>query len=114
MEKDEELVQVYGEPSILTVAKAGRIRWLRHVMTMPGSPVQHAAQGSKVVIGKYHFFWSRQDFSRRREERRVCTGKILRTHRLRISPAIMDFKAINDRLCTLSMRGKFFNISVVV
>ena len=31
----------------------------------------------------------------------------------RLEPAIMDFKAINDRLCTLRMRGKFFNISLI-
>ena len=31
----------------------------------------------------------------------------------RLKPAIMDFKAINDRLCTLCMGGKFFNISLI-
>ena len=31
----------------------------------------------------------------------------------RLKPAIMDFKAINDRLCPLRMRGKFFNISLI-
>ena len=32
-----ELAELYGETSILTVAKEGRIRWLRHVMRMPDS-----------------------------------------------------------------------------
>ena len=32
-----ELAELYGEPSILTVAKADRIRWLGHVMRMPDS-----------------------------------------------------------------------------
>ena len=31
----------------------------------------------------------------------------------RLEPAIMDFKAINDRLSTLRMQGKFFNISLI-
>uniref|UniRef100_A0A0E3W290 Uncharacterized protein n=1 Tax=Anopheles gambiae TaxID=7165 RepID=A0A0E3W290_ANOGA len=34
---NHELAELYGEPSILTVAKAGRIRWLGHVMRMPDS-----------------------------------------------------------------------------
>ena len=32
-----EHAKLYGEPSILTVAKAGRIRWLGHVERMPDS-----------------------------------------------------------------------------
>ena len=32
-----ELAELYGGPSILTVANAGRIRWLWHVMRMAGS-----------------------------------------------------------------------------
>ena len=31
----------------------------------------------------------------------------------RLNPAIMDCKAINDKLCTLRMRGKFYNISFI-
>ena len=27
---NHDLAELYGEPSILTVAKAGRIRWLKH------------------------------------------------------------------------------------
>ena len=34
---NHELAKLYGEPSIPTMAKAGRIRWLRHVMRMPDS-----------------------------------------------------------------------------
>ena len=30
-----------------------------------------------------------------------------------LKQTIMDFRAINDRLCTLRMRGKFFNISLI-
>ena len=30
-----ELAELYREPGILTMAKAGRIRWLGHVMRMP-------------------------------------------------------------------------------
>ena len=29
---NHELAELYGEPSILTVVKAGRIRWMGHVM----------------------------------------------------------------------------------
>ena len=38
-EKDEppQLAELYGKPRILTMAKAGRIRWLGHVMRMPDS-----------------------------------------------------------------------------
>ena len=31
----------------------------------------------------------------------------------RLKSVIIDFKAINDRLCTVRMRGKFFNISLI-
>ena len=34
---NHDLVELYGEPNILTVVKAGRIRWLEHVMRMPAS-----------------------------------------------------------------------------
>uniref|UniRef100_A0AAG5DNL5 Reverse transcriptase domain-containing protein n=1 Tax=Anopheles atroparvus TaxID=41427 RepID=A0AAG5DNL5_ANOAO len=34
---NHELAELFGEPDILTVAKAGRIRWLGHVMRMPDS-----------------------------------------------------------------------------
>ena len=30
-----------------------------------------------------------------------------------LTTAIIDFKAINDRLCTLRIRGKFYNISLI-
>ena len=34
---NHELTEMYGEQSIVAVVKAGRIRWLRHVMRMPDS-----------------------------------------------------------------------------
>ena len=44
---NHELAELCGEPRMLTVAKAGRIRWLEDVMRMPPrrSPVRHEVQG---------------------------------------------------------------------
>ena len=36
-EEDHELAELFGGADILTVIKAGRIRWLGHMMRMPDS-----------------------------------------------------------------------------
>ena len=43
--------ELHGEPSIQTVAKAGRIRWLGHVMRMPDScPIKKVFTGERSEL----------------------------------------------------------------
>ena len=48
---NHELAELYGESSNLTVVKAGRIRWLGHVMRMPFSCPTKTVLNSDLQFG---------------------------------------------------------------
>ena len=48
---NHELAELYGEPSILTAAKAGRIRWLGHVLRIPDSSPTKKVFDSDLQFG---------------------------------------------------------------